>query len=175
MLFVIYKDLCAHSASWSIRVKIVMASHSFHMIVLYRVANFFVRRVWLVGGLLGSIIEYFIRVVYSSDISCRAAIGHGLVIQHGMGIVIGRDVVIGVNCKLYNGVTLGNKDVFDPVNKVPHIGDNVTIGTGAKCLGGIKIGNNVVIGANSVVLNDIDDNCVAVGAPAHMVKKSMST
>ena len=34
----------------------------------------------------------------------------------------------------------------------------------------ITIGNNVFIGANSVVVNDVPDNCTVVGAPAKIVK-----
>lgn len=42
----------------------------------------------------------------------------------------------------------------------PIIGDNVLIGTGACILGNVRVGNNVKIGANSVVLTDISDNCL---------------
>lgn len=34
---------------------------------------------------------------------------------------------------------------------------------------GVNIGNNVVIGAGSVVSNDIPDNSVAVGSPAKVI------
>ncbi|WP_277821206.1 hypothetical protein [Palleniella muris] len=40
------------------------------------------------------------------------------------------------------------------------IGDNVRIFTGAVVAGPIHIGNNVTIAANSVVLEDIPDNCI---------------
>ena len=41
-------------------------------------------------------------------------------------------------------------------------------------MGDIKIGNNVKIGANAVVLNDIPDNCTAVGVPAKIVKNGQN-
>ena len=44
------------------------------------------------------------------------------------------------------------------------------IGAGACILGNVRVGNNVKIGANSVVLMDIPDNCMAVGAPAQIKK-----
>lgn len=47
---------------------------------------------------------------------------------------------------------------------------NVFIGAGACVLGGITVGDNVSIGANSVVLHDIPDNCVVVGIPGKIVK-----
>lgn len=37
-------------------------------------------------------------------------------------------------------------------------------------IGGVTIGNNVVIGAGSVVVKDIPDNCVAVGNPCRVIK-----
>lgn len=43
------------------------------------------------------------------------------------------------------------------------------IGAGAVLLGNINIGDNVKIGANAVVLTDIDDNSTAVGAPARII------
>ena len=37
-----------------------------------------------------------------------------------------------------------------------------------KILGPVTIGNNVKVGANSVVLEDVPDNCTAVGIPAQI-------
>lgn len=44
------------------------------------------------------------------------------------------------------------------------IGENV-------CISGASVGRNSVIGANSVVVKDIPDYCVAVGAPAKIIKR----
>lgn len=44
------------------------------------------------------------------------------------------------------------------------IGENV-------CIIGASVGKNSIIGANSVVTNDIDDYCIAVGSPARVIKK----
>ena len=41
---------------------------------------------------------------------------------------------------------------------------------GQKCFGPIKIGNNVKIGANAVVLKDVEDNLTVVGIPAKPMK-----
>lgn len=38
-------------------------------------------------------------------------------------------------------------------------------------LPGVTIGNNVIIGAGSVVNSDIEDNSIAVGNPAKVIKK----
>ena len=54
--------------------------------------------------------------------------------------------------------------------EVPIIGDNVFIATGAKVLGPIVIGDNVTIGANSVVIKNVPDNCKVAGVPAKIIK-----
>lgn len=49
------------------------------------------------------------------------------------------------------------------------IGEGAWLGHGVVICPGVKIGRNAVIGANSVVLNDVPDYCVAVGAPAKVI------
>ena len=95
----------------------------------------------------------------------------GLLIDHGMGVVIGETTVIGDNCLLYQGVTLGGTGK-EKGKRHPTLGNNVMVGCGAKVLGPFRIGNNVKIAANSVVLNEIPDDCTAVGAPARIVKRN---
>lgn len=50
------------------------------------------------------------------------------------------------------------------------IGENSWIGENV-CILGASVGRHSIIGANSIVLNDIDDYCVAVGNPAKVIKK----
>ncbi len=71
---------------------------------------------------------------------------------------------------IYQGVTLGGtgKDVG---KRHPTVGSGVMIGAGAKVLGPFSIGDNAKIAAGSVVLHEIPENCTAVGAPAHVVKR----
>lgn len=51
------------------------------------------------------------------------------------------------------------------------IGDNVWLGENVVVLPGSKIGSGCIIGANSVVTGQIEDNCIAVGSPARIIKK----
>jgi putative colanic acid biosynthesis acetyltransferase WcaB len=94
-------------------------------------------------------------------------IGHGLVIDHGQGIVINNKVVIGNNCRLRQGVTIGNRR-SDDVYSCPQIGHDVDIGANAVILGRIKIGNGAMVGAGAVVLSDVPSGNLAVGNPATM-------
>ncbi|WP_066627093.1 serine O-acetyltransferase [Labilibacter marinus] len=98
-------------------------------------------------------------------------IGPGLRIFHtGDFVHVKKCCKIGKNCTLLPGVVIGNKNINDDGSWVT-VGDNCYFGLGAKIFGEVKIGNNVVIGANSVVVKDIPDNCVVSGIPAVIIKK----
>ena len=51
------------------------------------------------------------------------------------------------------------------------IGENVWIGQGVVINPGVEIGDGAIIGANSVVTHSIPKECIAVGAPARVIKK----
>ena len=51
------------------------------------------------------------------------------------------------------------------------IGDNVWLGGNVTILPGVTIGDNCVIGAGSVVVDDIPSDCLAAGNPARVKKK----
>ena len=50
-------------------------------------------------------------------------------------------------------------------------GQNVWIGEGVIVLPGVTIGDGAIIGAHSVVSRDVPPACIAVGAPARVVKR----
>lgn len=97
-------------------------------------------------------------------------VGAGLLIQHPNGIVIGHGAVIGDNCTILQQVTVGELRLDAAGDRrYPTIGDRVMLGAGARILGGIRVGHGAVIGANSVVLDDVPANATAVGIPARIV------
>ena len=155
--------------SFVAKLKCILFVHSFHLVMLYRIGGL-LASLPFVGSLLRVLWEYLIRIVYASDISLKSKIGGGLIIMHGHDIVIGSSVSIGQNCKILNGVTIGNKDTETIVNQQPTIGDGVVIGSGAKILGDIIIGNDVVIGANSVVTTSFPSNVVVAGIPGKVIR-----
>lgn len=104
------------------------------------------------------------------EIHPGASIGKGLFIDHGTGVVIGETTIIGNNVTLFHGVTLGGTGK-EKGKRHPTIKDNVFIGSGAKILGNITIGKNTKIGANAVVLKDVEENKTVVGVPAKIVKR----
>ena len=138
-----------------------------HALAAYRVAH----RLHQSGHPLGArAISQMARFVTGIEIHPAAKIGKGLLIDHGMGVVIGETAEIGDHCTIYQGVTLGGtgKDVG---KRHPTLGNNVMVGAGAKVLGPFTIGDNTKIAANAVVLEEIPENCTAVGIPAKIVKR----
>ena len=104
------------------------------------------------------------------DCCCISNLKHlkdnNTIFPHPVGIVISPTAKIGKNCKIYQNVSIGQKNG----KKAADIGDNVTIFANACILGDLKIGNNAVICANAVVTKDIPENAVAAGNPAKVIK-----
>jgi serine O-acetyltransferase len=103
----------------------------------------------------------FWSVVTGADIPLNCQIGGGLLIPHPNGIVIHPDATIGVNCLIFQQVTVGHRGRSKLA--LPKIGGHVDIGAGAKILGGVEIGAHARIGPNAVVLKDVEPGAVAEG------------
>ena len=101
----------------------------------------------------------FWSVVTGADIPLNCQIGGGLLIPHPNGIVIHPAAKIGVNCLIFQQVTIGVRDS----RGFPDISGHVDIGAGAKVLGAIKVGPHARIGANAVVTRDVESGMVAAG------------
>jgi acetyltransferase-like isoleucine patch superfamily enzyme len=110
------------------------------------------------------------------SIGDRTLIGRGSHIVGHFCIEIGDDIQTGP----YVYITDQNH-VYDdpdtpigsqwPVESSVHIGSGSWLGTGVVVLPGARIGRNVVVGAGSVVTDELPDCCVAVGSPAQVVKR----
>ena len=101
-----------------------------------------------------------------AEIPLGCEIGGGLLIPHPNGIVIHPKVRIGVNCLIFQQVTLGSRDG----DGAPEVGGHVDIGAGAKLLGSVKIGSHARIGANAVVIFNVEEHGVATGYPKTLAK-----
>ncbi len=122
--------------------------------------------------LLAKLITYFIRIVFGCYLPYQLRLGKKFVIGYGgIGIVIHERAIIGEDVHLDQNVTIGGTT---KKYVVPKIGNHVYIGAGAVVLGPITIEDNVVIGANSVVVNNIPSNSLVVGAPAKIIKKGIT-
>ncbi len=104
------------------------------------------------------------------DIHPAARIGRRVFIDHGFGVVIGETTIIEEDVVIYQGVTLGGVSL-DQGKRHPTIQNGAVIGAGAKVLGNITIGSFAKIGANSVVVRDVQECSTAIGIPAHVIEK----
>jgi serine O-acetyltransferase len=97
------------------------------------------------------------------DIHPGAQIGSSFTIDHGTGVVIGETCIIGNNVKLYQGVTLGARNI--PVDESGHsvkgvlrhpiLEDNVIVYSNATILGRVTIGRGAIVGGNIWVTEDV--------------------
>lgn len=105
-------------------------------------------------------------------ISPFAKIHPSVELRHPVGIVIGRGVVIGRNVTIYQNVTLGGRRIGDKDRgNFPRLNDDVTVFSGAVILGGIELGHGCIVGANSVVVDDVPAGVTVAGAPAKIIKR----
>jgi acetyltransferase-like isoleucine patch superfamily enzyme len=113
----------------------------------------------------------------------RITIGAGTFLNLGVMVAAAELVEIGEHCMLANGcfVTDADHRFDDPDKPVPwqgftakgptRLGDNVWCGANVVITGGVTIGERCVIGANSVVTQDIPAFSVAAGAPARVLRQ----
>lgn len=108
---------------------------------------------------------------YGIFISANTTIGKGLVLPHPNGIVFGKCVSIGENCRIFQQVTIGSKNNDDSLKgNQPVIGDNCTLFAGAKIIGNISLSSGTNVGANSVLMQNTEENSVYAGVPARKIK-----
>lgn len=112
-----------------------------------------------------------------------------LYIDRANCITIGNNVFInyGFNCVARGGIDIDDNVMIAPnvtilttnhdykhrnilYCKKVHIKTNAWIGSGSILLPGVTIGVNSVVGAGSVVTEDVADNCVVAGNPATIIK-----
>ncbi len=113
----------------------------------------------------------------------RIVIGAGTFLNRGVMIAATGLVEIGDHCMLANGcfVTDGNHrfdDLGKPVTwqgfttKGPtRLEDNVWLGANVVVTSGVTIGSRAVVGANSVVTEDVASGTIVAGSPAKLIRR----
>ena len=121
----------------------------------------------------------FPAVVHPSVLVSRSArIGPGSVIMAGS--VIATNAVIKEGCIVYTASTVNHDcrmDDYASISPGVHLGGGArigirsSIGIGSTVREKVSIGRDSVVGAGSVVLDDIPDDTVAYGVPAKVIRR----
>lgn len=137
----------------------------------------------------GTFIWHFCHIQKGAQIGCNCVLGQN--VNVGPGVIIGNGVKIQNNVSVYEGVELGDfvfcgpscvftNDVT-PRAKYPkstseeqgylrtYVGPEATIGANATIVCGHEIGTGAFIGAGAVVVSDVPDYALMLGAPARQV------
>jgi acetyltransferase-like isoleucine patch superfamily enzyme len=114
-------------------------------------------------------------------IGSRVVVGGGSTISVNQSVSIEDDVMISTNCRIADNdghpkdallrashAPLGPRDMQPVV-----IRKHAWIGNGAQVMKGVVIGEGAIIGANSVVISNIPDYCVAMGNPAEVLFRNV--
>ncbi len=117
--------------------------------------------------------------LYTLNENSRIDIGsnctlNGTSIRCVSNISIGSDCVFAPDVKIIDHdhhLSITERNSTNYVSAPIVIENNVWVGYNVVILKGVKIGKNSIIGAGSVVVKDIPENCVAAGIPAKVIKK----
>lgn len=121
-------------------------------------------------------------VPLTSSKNAELIVGKGSLIGSLDHIYATQSIVIGDYVQIADKVFIADcthyyEDITTPISQQPikqlspvTIGDGAWLGENV-CVLGASVGKGSVVGANSVVLSDVPDYCVAVGAPAKVIKK----
>ena len=114
-------------------------------------------------------IHFLMKTLCGCEIYWSTPIGEGFHIEHALGTVIGSRCKIGKGFSIYQGCTVGHKDLKCKTDG-PRIGNDVTLCSNSQILGNITIGDHVTIGANSLVIDNIETGLVVAGNPVKPIK-----
>jgi acetyltransferase EpsM len=120
----------------------------------------------------------FVRVVHPhSAISPRAQLGDGSIAAAGVvvsvGAVVGRGVILSTLSSVGHDCHVGNYAQLAPgvnLGGACTIGEGVFLGMGAKVVPLVSVGEWSVVGAGSVVLEDLPDRHFCLGVPARPIR-----
>ncbi|EGQ8488587.1 sugar O-acetyltransferase [Vibrio alginolyticus] len=102
---------------------------------------------------------------------------NGVILDCGK-VIIGDYVMIGPNvtlCTAGHPIDAATRYTYEEFAKPICIADKVWIGANVVVLPGVSIGFGAVVGAGSVVTQDVPKNTVVVGNPARVVKENINT
>ncbi len=129
------------------------------------------------------ILQSWPKAKFASCIHPSAIIGHNVKIGNGTvimaGVIVNPNTTIGEHCIINTKTSVDHDNtISDFVSLAPNvttggnvkIGDFSAIGLSASIIHGKSIGQHTVIGASSLVVNNFNDQIVAYGVPAKLMR-----
>lgn len=115
-------------------------------------------------------------VTIGEDVGCETRTF--ICVSEGQRVRIGRDCMIATAVELRADDSHAIYDVgfgrrVNPARSID-VGDHVWLGKSVAVMAGASIGDGSVIGYRSIVTKKIPNNCVAVGAPARVVRRNVA-
>lgn len=114
----------------------------------------------------GSALGYKIDIIGPD---AHLALGNHVFINHFVKFACEqRSIKVGDYCSIGPFVTFGRTDDTNEASIV--VDDHVWIGANATINAGVRIGRGAVVGANSLVTQDVPENALVVGSPARVIR-----
>ena len=135
-------------------------------------------RARIASNLAGLGFNHYVNAIHPSAVIARdVPVGAGVVVCAGAcvntGSTIGHHVLLNTNSSVDHDCQIGDFSSVAPgavLGGGCRLGDWSAVGIGAVVKHSVSIGKETVIGAGALVLNDIEDNVVAYGCPARIVR-----
>ena len=109
--------------------------------------------------------NWIVQNIIGLELGFKTDIGAFSYINSQYGVIIEDSVQVGSHCSIYSVSTIDNKS-----GKVV-LKQNCKIGSHSTIMPGVTIGKNSIVGAHSLVKNNVPDNMIAFGIPAKVMKK----
>ena len=119
--------------------------------------------------LLARLVSHLNRSVTGIEIHPGARIGRRFFIDHGSGVVIGETAEIGDDVLMYQGAVLGGTS-SEHGKRHPTLGNGVVIGANSVLLGDIDIGDGAKVGSGSVVVESVPAEATVIGVPGRITR-----
>ena len=103
----------------------------------------------------------------------NVVIGPSFLVRISNEITIGSYCLIGANNQIMDYKVYKDNDEDNMNNDFVVIEENVWTGRNVSIERGVTIGKNSIISANSLVINDIPENVIAMGVPARIILKNV--
>jgi putative colanic acid biosynthesis acetyltransferase WcaB len=112
-----------------------------------------------------------VSLVVGVELPVTATIGPRLRLYHPHAIVLSPHCRLGSDCHLRQGVTIGNRvDRMGNELGVARLGDDVELGANCVVIGDVEVGDHARIGALAAVVKSVPAWGVVVGNPGRVIR-----